>query len=63
MFTDEGIDMNCMRSNHSAGGAGSKGMFTEEDTSSAQPASYSVVPTTELDQGQVLFVDFYLNHR
>lgn len=63
MFADEGVDINCVRSNHSAGGAGSKGMFSEEDTSSAQPASYSVVPTANLDQGQVLFVDFYLTHR
>jgi hypothetical protein len=64
MFAEEGenIDMNCLRDNHSAGGAGSKGMFTEEDTNSDQPASYSVIPTSYLDQGQVLFVDFYLTH-
>lgn len=66
MFADEsgsGVDMSCLRSNHSAGGAGSKGMFTEEDSSSAQPASYAVVPSTDLEQGQLLFVDFNLTHR
>ena len=62
MFADTdgiGVDMSCIRSNHSAG---SKGMFTEEDTVSAQPASYSVLPSTDLNQGKVLFVDFYLDH-
>jgi len=62
MFTDTdgvGVDMSCIRNNHSAG---SKGMFTEEDTFSAQPASYSVLPSNELVQGKVLFVDFYLDH-
>lgn len=54
-----GVDMNCIRSNHSAG---SKGMFTEEDTSSAQPASYAVLQSNDLDQGKVLFIDFYLTH-
>jgi hypothetical protein len=63
MFIDENIDVNCLRNNHSAGSAGSKGMFTEEDTTSAQPASYSVASTDDLDQGQVLPVQFYLTHR
>lgn len=63
MFTEidgGGVDMDCIRNNHSAG---SKGMFTEEDTSSAQPASYSVLPSNDLNQGKVLFIDFYLTHR
>jgi len=38
-------------------------MMLEEDTSSAQPASYSMIPAASLDQGQVMFVDFTLNHR
>ncbi len=62
MFSENdglGVDMNCIRSNHSAG---SKGMFTEEDASSAQPASYTVLQSNELDQGKVLFIDFYLRH-
>ena len=63
MFTEDvavtsGID--CIRKNHNAG---SKGMFAEEDSSSAEPASYSVVPTSALEAGDVLFVDFNLAHR
>lgn len=59
--SDSGSSVNCLRSNHSAG---SKGMFTqEEDTSSPQPASYTAAPADVLDQGDVLFVDFNLNHR
>ena len=57
---DGASGMDCIRNNH---GAGSKGMMLEEDTSSAQPASYSMIPAASLDQGQVMFVDFTLNHR
>lgn len=62
MFADESSTsaVDCIRSNHSAG---SKGMFAEEDTYSAQPASYSVIPASSLEDGQVMFVDFYLTHR
>ncbi|MDD2723884.1 MAG: DUF4384 domain-containing protein [Methylovulum sp.] len=61
MFAEEsGSSIDCMRSKHNAG---SKGMFAEEDTTSAEPASYSVVPAAALDEGQVLFVDFNLTHR
>ncbi len=61
MFAEEsGSAIDCIRSNHSAG---SKGMFAEEDSSSAQPASYSVMPASALEEGQVMFVDFNLTHR
>jgi hypothetical protein len=61
MFAEESsASIDCMRSNYSAG---SKGMFAEEDTDSIEPASYSVVPATALDDGQVMFIDFNLTHR
>ena len=63
MFTEEvavSSGMECLRKNHNAG---SKGMFAEEDSSSAEPASYSVVPTATLEAGDVLFIDFNLSHR
>jgi hypothetical protein len=63
MFTEDvavSSGMECLRKNHNAG---SKGMFAEEDSASAEPASYSVVPTSALEAGDVLFVDFNLSHR
>lgn len=62
MFSsDAGSGVNCLRSNHSAG---SKSMFTkEEEINSPQPASYASAPIDVLDRGDVLFVDFTLNHR
>jgi len=62
MFSsDAGSGVNCLRSNHSAG---SKSMFTqEEETNSPHPASYASAPADVLDRGDVLFVDFTLNHR
>lgn len=63
MFAEESggsSGMDCIRKNHNAG---SKGMFAEEDSASAEPASYSVVPTAALEAGDVLFIDFNLSHR
>ncbi len=61
MFTEDSANgMDCIRKNHNAG---SKGMFAEEDSASAEPASYSVVPTSSIEAGDVLFVDFNLIHR
>jgi hypothetical protein len=63
MFTEDvsvSSGMECIRKNHNAG---SKGMFAEEDSTSTEPASYSVVPTSALEAGDVLFVDFNLSHR
>jgi hypothetical protein len=60
MFSEDDADFDCLRKSQ---GAGTKGMFTEEDDTSASPASYSVIPASELDNGKVLFVDFNLTHR
>jgi hypothetical protein len=63
MFADESggsSGMDCIRKNHNAG---SKGMFAEEDSAAAEPASYSVVPTAALEAGDVMFIDFNLTHR
>jgi hypothetical protein len=56
---DNGIE--CLRNRYSAS---SKDLFFEEDTKSIdKPASYSVLPESELDKGKIMFVDFKLNHR
>ncbi|MDO9105806.1 MAG: DUF4384 domain-containing protein [Methylovulum sp.] len=60
MYSEEiSSRFDCMRSNY---GAGSKGMISEDDSSSQEPASYTVLPADALDKGQVIFVDFYLSH-
>ncbi len=62
MFAEDSTaSIDCMRNNY--GAAGSKGMFAEEDTTSPEPASYAIVPSAALDRGQVMFIDFNLNHR
>ncbi|MDP2901869.1 MAG: DUF4384 domain-containing protein [Methylovulum sp.] len=57
---DDNFGIDCIRSNHSAG---SKSLISEDDNASPEPASYSVVPASTLDKGDVLFVDLNLNHR
>jgi len=58
---DSSSSTNCTPSNNS--GAGSKGMFSEEDTTSAEPASYSVMPVSALQNGRIMSVEFNLTHR
>jgi hypothetical protein len=61
MFVDESkVNMDCIRNNYIAG---TKGMFSEEDTTSTEPASYSVLPSSSLKEGKVMIVDINLVHR
>ncbi len=61
LFIDESnVITDCIRKNYSAG---TKGMYSEEDSISAEPASYSVLPASSLNEGKVMFVDFNLIHR
>jgi hypothetical protein len=61
LYIDESsVITDCIRKNYSAG---TKGMYSEEDTHSNEPASYSVLPASSLNEGKVMFVDFNLIHR
>lgn len=61
LFIDESNGLtDCIRKNYSAG---AKGMYSEEDAVSPEPASYSVFPASLLNEGKVMFVDFNLVHR
>lgn len=61
LYIDESnVITDCIRKNYSAG---TKGMYSEEDTASNEPASYSVLPADSLNNGKVMFVDFNLIHR
>jgi Domain of unknown function (DUF4384) len=61
MFVDDSkVNIDCIRNHYSAG---TKGMFSEEDTVSTEPASYSVLPSSSLNEGKVMIVDFNLVHR
>jgi hypothetical protein len=61
LYIDESnLITDCIRKNYSAG---TKGMYSEEDTASNEPASYSVLPADSLNDGKVMFVDFNLIHR
>lgn len=61
LYIDESsVITDCIRKNYSAG---TKGMYSEEDTHSNEPASYSVLPAASLNEGKVMFVDFNLIHR
>jgi hypothetical protein len=60
LYIEESIGItDCIRKNYSAG---TKGMYSEEDTHSNEPASYSVLPASSLNEGKVMFVDFNLIH-